>query len=309
MSLFKYTTLSDEIKDYLCIFIGIALYAMGWVTFLLPYQISTGGVTGISAVIYYASEIPMQNTYLIINAFLLLGALKVLGWKFCIKTGFAIVSLYLMLDLLQIALSGPDGKPVQFLGPDQDFMACILGSILCGLGLGIAFSGNGTTGGTDIIAAIVNKYRNVSMGRVIFMVDVCIVFSCYFVFHDWKRVVFGFCTMFMMTQTLDYYTNRLRQSVQFFIISKDYEKIAEAITRTAKRGCTLIDSEGYYSHQQSKIIMCIARQKESNTIFRIVKSIDPKAFITQSNVIGVFGEGFDVLKIKAHKKDNEEIKV
>ena len=143
------------------------------------------------------------------------------------------------------------------------------------------------------------------MGSVIFMVDCCIVMSCYFVFYDWKRVVFGFVTMFMMTQTLDYYTNRRRQSVQFFIISKHYDKIAEAITTEARRGCTLLDSEGYYSHRQSKIVMTIARQKESNTIFRIVKSIDPKAFITQTNVIGVFGEGFDMLKIKT-KPEKEE---
>lgn len=306
MSLLKYTTVGQEIKDYTLIFLGISLYALGWCIFLLPYQISTGGVTGISAVVFYATQLPMQNTYLAINTVLLFCSVKILGWKFFIKTGFAILSLYFMLDFLQIFFAGPDGNPVQFLGEGQDFMACILGAMTCGLGLGIAFSGNGTTGGTDIIAAIVNKYRNVSMGSVIFAVDCCIVLSCYLVFHDWKRVVFGFVTMFMMTQTLDYYTNRLRQSVQFFIISKDYEKIAEAITTEAKRGCTLLDSEGYYSHQHSKIVMCIARQKESNIIFRIVKSIDPKAFITQSNVIGVFGEGFDVLKIKAKTEQNEQ---
>ncbi len=297
-----YSNVWQEIKDYISIFVGIALYALAWCAFLLPYQISTGGVTGISAVIYYATQFPMQNAYLAINAVLLLGGAKVLGFKFCVKTGFAILTLYVMLDLFQLLFAGPDGKPVQFLGKDQDFMACIIGAMICGLGLGIAFSGNGTTGGTDIIAAIVNKYRNVSMGRVIFIVDCFIVFSCYFVFHDWKRVVFGFVTMFMMTQTLDYYMNRIRQSVQFFIISKKYEQIAEAITTIAHRGCTLLDSEGYYSKQNSKILMVIARQKESNTIFRIVKSIDPDAFITQSNVIGVFGKGFDVLKVKANKE-------
>ena len=295
----KYSTWGQEVKDLLLIAIGITLYAGGWCAFLLPYQISTGGVTGISAVVYYATKLPMQNTYLAINAVLLLASAKILGLKFTLKTGFAIGMLYAMLDLFQLILADSQGNPQQFLGPGQDFMACILGATICGLGLGIAFSGNGTTGGTDILAAVVNKYRNVSMGSVIFMVDCCIVFSCYFVFYDWKRVVFGFVTMFMMTQTLDYYTNRRRQSVQFFIISKHYDKIAEAITQEAHRGCTLLDSEGYYSHAQSKIVMTIARQKESNTIFRIVKSIDPKAFITQSNVIGVFGEGFDILKIKA----------
>lgn len=303
----KYSSVGQEVRDYILVFLGISLYALGWSAFLLPYQISTGGVTGIAAVVFYATKLPMQDTYLAINAVLLLCSVKVLGWKFFAKTGFAIVSLYIMLDLFQLLLADPQGNPDQFLGDGQEFMACILGSITCGLGLGIAFSGNGTTGGTDILAAVVNKYRNVSMGSVIFMVDVCIVASCYFVFFDWKRVIFGFVTMFMMTQTLDYYTNRIRQSVQFFIISKHYNEIAEAITSEAKRGCTLLDSEGYYSHVHSKIVMCIARQKESNTIFRIVKSIDPKAFITQSNVIGVFGEGFDVLKVKAKNEAKENI--
>ena len=306
--LLKYSTWGDEIRDYILISIGITLYAAGWAAFLLPYQISTGGVTGISAVVFYATQLPMQNTYLAINAVLLLASAKILGLKFVVKTGYAIIFLYIMLDVLQLLFAGADGKPQQFLGEGQDFMACILGAVLCGLGLGVAFSGNGTTGGTDIIAAVVNKYRNVSMGSVIFLVDCCIVLSCYFVFYDWKRVVFGFVTMFMMTQTLDYYTNRRRQSVQFFIISKEYDKIAEAITTEARRGCTLLDSEGYYSHQQSKIVMTIARKAESNNIFRIVKSIDPKAFITQSSVIGVFGEGFDILKVKAKAANVESAK-
>ena len=191
----------------------------------------------------------------------------------------------------------PDGKPL-LLGTGQDFMACIIGAAMCGVGLGITFNYNGSTGGTDIIAAIVNKYKDVSLGRMIMICDVFIISSCYFIFHDWRRVIFGFVTLFIIGVVLDWIINSARQSVQFFIFSKKYDEIADRIIKDADRGVTVLDGTGWYSKTNVKVLVVLAKKRQSLDIFRLVKRIDPNAFISQSSVIGVYGEGFDKLKVK-----------
>ena len=191
----------------------------------------------------------------------------------------------------------PDGKPL-LLGTGQDFMACIIGAAMCGVGLGITFNYNGSTGGTDIIAAVVNKYRDVSLGRMIMICDVFIIGSCYFIFHDWRRVIFGFVTLFIIGVVLDWIINSARQSVQFFIFSKKYDEIADRIIKDADRGVTVLDGTGWYSKTNVKVLVVLAKKRQSLEIFRLVKRIDPNAFISQSSVIGVYGEGFDKLKVK-----------
>lgn len=287
------TDILRELKDYLFITLGLMCYAMGWAAFLLPYQISTGGVTGISAIVYYATGIQIQITYFIINAFLLTFALKILGPKFSIKTLFGIFALTYFLWSFQELI----GKTL-ILGPGQDFMACVIGATLCGMGLGIVFVNNGSTGGTDIIAAIVHKYRDVTFGRMILYCDIVIISSCYFVFNDWKRVVFGFTTLVVISYVLDLIVNSARQSVQFFIFSKNYEEIAERITKDTHRGVTVLDGQGWYSKNSVKVLVVLAKKSQSIEIFRLVKDIDPNAFVSQSSVIGVYGEGFDSLKVK-----------
>ncbi|WP_321425295.1 YitT family protein [uncultured Bacteroides sp.] len=287
------TDILRELKDYLFITLGLMCYAMGWAAFLLPYQISTGGVTGISAIVYYATGIQIQITYFIINAFLLTFALKILGPKFSIKTLFGIFALTYFLWQFQQLIGS-----LQILGPGQDFMACVIGATLCGMGLGIVFVNNGSTGGTDIIAAIVHKYRDVTFGRMILYCDIVIISSCYFVFHDWKRVVFGFTTLVVISYVLDLIVNSARQSVQFFIFSKNYEEIAERITKDTHRGVTVLDGQGWYSKNSVKVLVVLAKKSQSIEIFRLVKDIDPNAFVSQSSVIGVYGEGFDSLKVK-----------
>lgn len=282
-----------ELKDYLLIILGLMSYAIGWAAFLLPYQITTGGVTGISAIIYYATGLPIQISYFVINAVLLTFAIKILGPKFSIKTTFAIFALTFFLWLFQQAVGN-----IQVLGPGQDFMACVIGASLCGLGLGIVFVNNGSTGGTDIIAAIVHKYKDVTFGRMILYCDIVIISSCYFVFNDWKRVLFGFTTLIVISYVLDLIVNSARQSVQFFIFSKHYEEIAERIILDTHRGVTILDGTGWYSKNPVKVIIVLAKKSQSIEIFRLVKDIDPDAFVSQSSVIGVYGEGFDRIKIK-----------
>ena len=234
----------------------------------------------------------------------MLFAFKILGPKFSIKTSFAIFMLTFMLEVMQIIVKTDTGELPQILGPGQDFMACLIGAAMCGAGLGIVFNYNGSTGGTDIIAAIINKYRDVTLGRMIMICDVFIISSCYFIFHDWRRVIFGFVTLFVIGFVLDYIVNSARQSVQFLIFSKEYEKIADRISRDARRGVTVLHGMGWYSKKDVKVLVVLAYKRQSVEIFRLVKQIDPNAFISQSQVIGVYGEGFDRLKVKV-KKENE----
>lgn len=224
-----------ELRDYIFITLGLISYALGWTAFLIPYQITTGGTTGIGAIIYYATGFPIQWSYFIINAVLMTFAIKILGPKFSIKTTYAIFMLTFFLWSFQLIIVDDKGAPLQLVGEGQDFMACIIGAIMCGLGLGVVFNNNGSTGGTDIIAAIVNKYKDVTLGRMIMFCDIIIISSCYFIFNDWRRVIFGFVTLFIIGFVLDYVVNSARQSVQFFIFSKDYAKIADRITKETHR--------------------------------------------------------------------------
>lgn len=287
-----------EAKDYLNITLGLSIYALAWAMFLLPYQITTGGVTGIAAIIYYATGIEIQVSYFAINAVFLGFALKILGPRFSVKTVYAIFMLTFVLWLFQYLLKDDAGNLPQLLGPGQDFMACVVGAGMIGLGIGLVFSANGSTGGTDIIAWIINKYRDVSLGRMMMYLDIIIISSCYFIFHDWRRVLFGFVVLFIMSIVIDYVINTNRQSVQFLIFSRKYNDIAEGISTKIDRGVTLLDGKGWYSKQDIKVVVVLAKKRQSEDIFRLIKDIDPDAFISQSNVVGVYGEGFDKLKVK-----------
>ena len=280
-----------EIKDYLLIALGMIMYGIGWTVFLLPSDIPSGAVPGIASIIYWATGFPVQYTYLIINFSLLLLALKILGLKFCLKTIFAVFILTFILAVIQQLITGP-------LIHSQPFMSCVLGASFCGAGIGVAFSANGSTGGTDIIAAIVNKYRDISLGRVILICDVIIITSSYLVLKDWEKVVYGYVVLIISSFMLDQVVNSSRQSVQFFIISSKYEEIGQRINKDMHRGVTFIDGVGCYTHNNVKLMFVLAKKRESNTIFRLIKDIDPNAFVSQSAVIGVFGEGFDRIKVK-----------
>ena len=303
-----YKSLWNEVRDYLMITLGLMLYTFGWTMFLLPYQIVTGGVTGIAAIIFYATKIPIQNSYFIINLVLILIALKILGFKFMVKTVYAILVLSVLLWATQKYMIGTDGKMMQVLGPGQDFMSLIIGCSMTGTALAIVFLNNGSTGGTDIVAAIVNKYHNISLGRVLIFVDLIIIGSTIPIFGDWRKVVFGLATMVIENYVLDRVMNARRESVQFMIFSKKYQEIANAIGMQMDHGVTILDGHGWYTGNEMKVLCILAKKNESVTIFRIVKIIDPNAFVSQSSVIGVYGEGFDEMKVKIKDKDIKTIK-
>ena len=230
-------------------------------------------------------------------------AFRLLGPRFSIKTTYSIFILTFLLWLFQLLVNNyvvapdmtPEGQPL-LLGPGQDFMACIIGAVMCGIGLGIVFNYNGSTGGTDIIAAIVNKYKNISIGRALLFCDFIIIGSSFFLFHDVEKIVFGFVEMFVSNYIIDAVLNGNRQSVQFLIFSQKYDEIAERIIRDLDRGCTILDGIGGYSRKPVKVVVLLAKKSESVSIFRLVKEIDHQAFISQSIVRGVYGEGFDQIK-------------
>ena len=281
-----------EMRDYMMIALGMLMYSIGWTVFLLPNDITTGGVPGIASIVYWATGVNVQYTYFAINGALLVASLIILGWKFSVKTVFAVFTMTTILPIIQGATAG------LHLLHDQPFMACVIGASFCGGGIGVAFSANGSSGGTDIVAAIINKYRDITLGRVILMTDMVIISSSYLVLHDWEKVVYGFATLYICSFVLDQVVNSARQSVQFFIISKKHEEIGHRINKDLHRGVTFIDGVGCYTGAGVKRMFVLAKKRESTTIFRLIKDIDPNAFVSQSAVIGVFGEGFDRIKVK-----------
>ena len=299
--------IKSEVKDYLGITLALILYSFGFTFFLMPYEIVTGGVAGIAAIVYYATGFPNSYTYFLINAALLGMALKILGVKFLMKTIFATLMLsFLLWFMKDIAPVDENGQMVKILGEGQDFMSLMIGCLMTGSALGLTFLFNGSTGGTDIIAASINKYRDISLGTILIFVDFIIIGSCLFVpqfgtfLQRMTMVTFGFCTMIIENFMLDYIMNRQRQSVQFMIFSKHHEDIARAISEQTDHTMTILDGSGWYSGKEMKGIVLLAKKSESVMIFRIIKMIDPKAFVSQSAVIGVYGEGFDKIKIKVN---------
>ncbi|EFB30781.1 hypothetical protein HMPREF0971_03040 [Segatella oris F0302] len=299
----------DEVKDYFFITLGIMLYTISFTVFLMPYQIVAGGVTGLSAIIYYATGFHVQNTYIIINLSLLVVALTVLGFKFLFKTIYAIFLLYFLLIVAQDLIpKQPNGMPIKLLGEGQDFMSMIIGCVITGVALSTVFLHNGSTGGTDIIAASVNKYHNVSLGTVLIAVDFCIIGSCMFFpqfgtyLERAHKVMFGLCVMTLENFSLDYIMNARRESVQFMIFSRKYQEIANAIGIETGHGVTILDGHGWYTGQEVKVLCILAKKRESTDIFRLIKLIDPNAFVSQSSVVGVYGEGFDEMKVSVKKK-------
>ena len=302
-----------EVEDYVFITLGLILYAFGFTVFLMPYEIVTGGVAGISAIVFYSTAFPLEYTYFGINVVLGVIALRILGWKFLSKTIYAFTMLSFLLGLFQELMPiDENGHFIKILGEGQNFMSLILGCTMTGSSLGIVFLNNGSTGGTDIIAASVNKYRNVSLGTVLTFLDLVIIGSCLLIpqFGDMLQraymVVFGLCTMVIENFMLDFIMNRQRQSVQFMIFSEKWQEIANAVGTKMDHGVTILDAHGWYTGQERKVLCILAKKNESTTIFRLIKMIDPQAFVSQSNVIGVYGEGFDQIKVKVNSnKENE----
>ena len=281
-----------EWLDYVLIALAMMIGSVGLGVILLPNHITMGGVGGIASILYWGLHIPVTVSYLVINVALLLIAFWILGWKFCAKTIYAVVVFTGTLSVVQY-LMGDN----HFL-KDQPFMATVVGAFFMGSSSGLGLACNASTGGSDTIAAMVNKYHDISLGHIVFICDLIIITSSYLVLRDWEMVIYGYVFVFIFVIFIDQAVNMMRRSVQFFIISDKSKEIGQAINERAQRGCTIIDGHGFYSSKDVKILFVLARQTESSTIFRLIEEIDPNAFVSQSAVIGVYGLGFDRFKQK-----------
>jgi len=268
--------------------IGLALYSFGITAFLIPLKIAAGGVTGISMLVYYATGFGTGYTYFIINIFLVILAIKVLGTTFGLKTIFSMSIIAILLNVMQTYITEPILSDM--------FLSAVLSGILGGVGIGLIFNEGGSTGGTDIIAMIINKYRNISPGRIIMYCDVIIIASSFFVLESVEKLVYGYVSMWVVAYSIDAFLTGAQQSVQLFIVSEKYEQIADFINLQARRGLTIFDGTGWYTRQNVKVIMTVVRKRESPEIFRKIKELDPNAFISLNSVMGVYGKGFDQLK-------------
>ncbi|EHO71267.1 hypothetical protein HMPREF9140_01007 [Prevotella micans F0438] len=285
-----------EFKEFLYITLTTTVGSFGWCAFLLPHKIPIGGISGLASVIFWGIDIPIEYTYFILNIILLLVALKVLGWRFCIRTIYTVFIFATLLTLFQRIFSAAP------LLPTNPFLSCIIGGILMGFGMGVALQYNASTGGSDVIAAMIHKYRNVSLGKIILSCDLVIITSSYLALHNWENVIYGFVVLFVMTFVVDYVANGMNGSVQFFIVSDKWEEIGHKINNKVQRGCTVIDAHGFYTGKTVGMLFIIARRSESHSIYETVDEIDPQAFVSQSTVNGVYGVGFDRMKVgRGHK--------
>ena len=276
-------------KDYFTISIGLILFVIGFNGFIVPNQIISGGLGGVSLLLKTAFGIPVSVTFFVGNFILMTIAWFVLGKNYVMKLLYGVIGISVLMAVGEKMLT----ESIIHADP---LMASIIGAVCCGLGLGLVYSTNGGTGGTDIIGAIITKYKYISMGRGLLYIDIVIVASSFLLFHSIEKIIYGLVVISVMYYTADMVINGARQSVQFIIFSTKYETIASHINSELDRGCTILDGTGWYSKQPQKVIIVLARKTEATSIFRLVKRIDENAFISQSNVVGVYGKGFDQMK-------------
>lgn len=302
------SAVANNIYDYLIITIGLLFYAIGFTCFLMPYEIAAGGTAGAGAIIFYATGWwKVQYTFFLTNFVLLCIAIRVLGWKFCVKTIYAVIMLTVLLAVVEALLKHAYAVRPDFFYSfnenvnlpciaDNAFMSTIFGAGICGVGIGLVFGRGGSTGGTDIVASIINKYRNMSLGTVMMLCDVLIITTSLLLpGANLVQLLYGYTTLLVMNITLDYVYNTGRQSVQFLIISRRYEEIATAIN-VYHRGVTVLDGQGWFTKRPSKVLLVLTKRREQNQIFAIIQTIDPKAFVSQTRAAGVFGDGFDKMR-------------
>lgn len=290
----------STIKSYAIITLGLLLYATAWTVFIIPNGMVGGGITGVSAIIQYCTGFPVSYSFFILNSILLLIALKVLGSGFGIKTVFAMVVTTILLKVIPLII---EPEFIEEIALKNGRLVCaIIGGGLSGFGVALTFGQGGSSGGTDIIALMINKYRSITPGKVILYLDIIIIASSLVTPGDgtWASriatVIYGYVIAGVFSVTVDTVTSGSKQSVQIFIFSKKYAEIADLISSELHRGATLLDGEGWYSKEHTKILMVVARKTDTNFVLKLIKEEDPQAFISVGSVMGVYGKGFEQIK-------------
>lgn len=279
----------QEVRSHIIITIAIIISAIGWVGFLIPNNMLGGGVTGLSTIIYWVTGLPTGISIFALNAVLILIAFKSLGRRFALSTIYSVIMTSVTFYVLQeyIIL-----KPII----EDRFLAAVLGAGLNGIACGFIFIEGSSTGGTDIIVMMINKYRNITLGRLTLFINVVIISCSYFVFKDLELLIYSYVGLMVTSYTMDLAMNGSKQSVQMFIFSANPNEIADRVAEEVHRGVTMIKGTGWYSKTESNIVMVVVRKTESQRVIRIVKQIDPAAFVSVNTVMGVYGKGFEMMK-------------
>ena len=307
------TSFTTLLKEYALVTLGVVSYALGWTIFLLPNNLVGGGVSGFASIVMYATGISMGVTYFVLNVLLLLIGTKILGTGFGGKTIYAIIMTSVMLSIMPKII--PSDFIQEFATSNGKLICTILGGVIAGFGIGLSISQGGSTGGTDIIALLWCKFYPASPGRVILIIDVGIILSSLLFpsytdsgellgFSDKLAiVVYGLIQVTVSGYAVDLYLSGSKQSVQAFIFTKKVSEMADAIAFDMKRGVTVIPAKGWYSKEERQVLMVVTRKTDLNLLLRYVKNIDPDAFLSVSTVMGVYGQGFDTIKVKPNKKN------
>lgn len=307
------TSFATLVKEYALVTLGVMSYALGWTIFLLPNNLIGGGVSGFASILFYATGLPMSVTYFILNVLLLIIGTKILGTGFGGKTIYAIFMTSIMLSLMPKLI--PADFIHEFAISNGKLICTFLGGIIAGCGIGLSISQGGSTGGTDIVALVWCKFKPASPGRVILIIDVGIILSS-LLFPSYTEngallpfteklavVVYGLIQVVISGYAIDLYLSGSKQSVQAFIFTKKSKEMADAIAFDMKRGVTVIPAKGWYSKEDKDVLMVVTRKTDLNLLLRYVKSIDPDAFLSVSSVMGVYGQGFDTIKVKGTKEN------
>lgn len=278
-----------EAKNYFFITIGLAIFVLGWSAFMTPFEVTGGGVAGIAAILFFATKIPIGITTFVLNAILIGVAWKILGTKFCINSIVCTAIMSLFFSIGQAVFTQPL--------VDDMFMSVIIGASLSALGVGIAINWGGNTGGLDIIALMIGKYRNISYGKVNIVANFIIVGSSFFILGDVQKLVYSFVVLFVYMFVADIVIDGYRQTYQFMVFSTKNKDIAERINSELHRGATFLKGYGSYNRQESDVLLIIAHKTDKVRVTRIIKEIDGSAFITITKTASVFGKNFDKLRL------------
>lgn len=299
--------LPTQWRDYVYIIFGMALYAFGFTAFILPHEIVTGGAAGAATLIYYATggAVPVAVAMYGLNAVLLICGFKYLGRDFVVRTIFGATVLSLMIGCIE----GYFTSHPPFI--TDVTMSVALGAVLCGVGIGVYFSHKGTAGGTDIVAAVMARLGHGSVGRTMMVVDMTLVALSFLLPFDGdmdarvqarvQTIIYGWACIGVYSYLADKWMNAGQRTVQMIILSDKWDEMSDRITHETGRGVTILDGEGYWTHQSRRLMLVWARRSNMQQMLRIVNETDPTAYVTYAPVGAVYGNGFDRLKVKNKK--------
>lgn len=300
----KASKLLNILWDYFLMTVGSVIFCMAWTTFLIPNGLASGGLTGFCTILQYGLGIPVGVTYPVLNVVLLILGFFSLGKGFGFKTIYVIVLTSVLFDVL------PQFESLEVL-MDEKLLVALVGAAMESIGIGLVLLRGGSTGGTDIIAMMINKYWPVSPGKVYLYSDIFII-SCLLFVPEKGLVdlIYAFVVMLGFSFGVDYVLLGNKSSVQILVFSSKYKDIADHIITEVDRGVTALQSVGWYSQRESKVLLIVARKHQMNEIVNEIKNIDKRAFISISTAMSVYGEGFEEVKtgLKSIKDKNQEVK-